>query len=478
VVAPWKWKWGFNMGIETPFPLQADDHLFEIAYKRMANLPGELMELSYWANKVSILSFNETSQLSFKYGAYRVSDAHHRLLPAFAALGLGLTGKALGDVLHHHGAGFDHVTKLYISYEGAYEEGRNGNWILRSLMNAIFEHPDLVKGITPDREYLQLNNAIDLALLKAPFEHLWPITDIERYIEKRRSGVDPEPEFYCPRPLATFDYGHQSLAEETDEQILTLLHRAGALFDVPEAEFDLNPRFFLRFFESYLIAPSDNLKAIIRALNSIEDVNLLRQIEMMIVQSLSNREWYENDDHRYQMLMIVSVMDPLKYQHLHESMVLKLNLLSVENRFLSVETDANTYLQCLRDELMRVKPCEFRAHHFRSLSNIAKPIMPPQITQDFDLASFLCHILEGLAHQQSLAMTDAPMQSEVFRQAQEDAEAFVRYASTIMVPDYARLKDLPSESKHLLAANGFDIKKLSGMSHKHRGELLFDAMGL
>jgi hypothetical protein len=464
--------------LEKKEPLNGD-HLFEIAYKRMAKLPGELMDLSYWANKVSILSFKDDSSLSFNIGPYKVSDADCRLVPVFAALGLGTTGKALGDVLYHHGAGFDEIIKLHIYYRG-YEEGRDGHWIFRLLMTAIFEHPDLVRGITPAREYLDLHKTIDLALLQSPFEHLWPIKEIEKYLEKRSSGIDPEPECYCPRPLSTLNFGHPNLAEEKNEQIITLLHRAGVLQNVPEAEFGLNARFFAQLFQEFTEYPNirDNIKVIFRALNNIEDEALLKQIGAMIIQTFSNNDSFYDDDHRHDFFMSVNALEGLKYQTVRESMVLMLNVLSIEDRFLCVTNDRDAYLQRLHDELIQVNPDEFRAHHFRSLANIAKPFMEPQVTQGIDLNGFLSHILEGLRHQQSLALKDESDPAGVFLQAREDAEAFVRYASKIMEPDYARLKSLPSEAKAILAANGFDIKKLPGLSNKHRGQLLSAEMGL
>ena len=474
------------MSFETPIVPLEDDHLFEIARNRMAHRPGELIDLSYWENKVSILSFHEDSRLSFRFGPYRVSAANHRLVPAFAAMSHGITGKFLGDVLHHHGADFDQITTIYYeitdvilsaSYVEVPEEtARDEQWIFSTLMNAVCEHPDLAKGLRPASEYLCLNPVIDLALLKAPFEHLWPITKMGRYVKIRKAGDFPANESYHPRPLAIFSNSQQKLDEETDEQILKLLHRAGVLLHVPEAEFNLNLKFFHRFFEQMIESPSKNIEAICRALNSIEDTALLKEVNAMIIQSLSNNEFFD-DAERYDIVQATLKMDPVKYGVLRESWVLRLNILPLEDAAMVADPQGDTYLQRLHNELMDVHPSEFRAHHFTSLANLARHCRRPQSINDINWCKFFEHILSGLEHQQNLALKDESP-SRVFLQAADDAGAFVLYASKTTTHDYASLNDLPSSSKAFLAANGFDIKKLPGISNKHRGQLLSTEMGL
>jgi hypothetical protein len=476
-----------KLKFELPIVPLEGDHLFDIARKRMTNTPGELIDLGYWKNKVSIHSFSDNSKFSFRFGAYEVSRAHHPLVPAFAAMSMGMTGKALAAVLHHHGATFDHVTDLQyeqsdIVHTPCYVEtpedaARHIGWMYDTLIGAFCEHHDLANLLKPESDYLFLDPSLELALLKTPLERLWPLTGLQKYIEERSAGSSPEYFRFCSVPA--FFSGPQILDQAPDEKILTWLHKAGALLLVAEAEYDLEPKFFVRLFQQDLENPTRNVQAIIRALNSIEDTDLLIQLNALIIQSLSNREWLSSfDEGRRATICATSKMDPVKFLTLRESTVLRLNILPPRANLTAEPDKDETYLQGLYDELSAIAPHDFRAHHFKSLGKLAKHYGPQVVGEAMDLNGFLGHVVAGFIHQQSMALPGESEPAYDFQKARENMEAFVRHLSKAMTPDYSRLKDLPSESKAFLAANGFDIKKLPGMSRKNRGQVLSDALGL
>lgn len=491
MVEPWTWKWGFDVSFKLRFELPIvpldGDHLFDIARKRMTTTPGGLIDLGYWKNKVSILSFSDDSTFSFRFGAYQVSRAHHHLVPGFVAMSMGMTGKALARVLHHHGATFDHVTDLQyeqsdIIHTPGYLEtpenaARHIGWMYDTLIGAFCEHQDLANELKPESEYLFLDPSLGLALLKTPLERLWPLTELQKYIEERSAGSSPEYFSFCSVPA--FFSGPQNLDKEPDAKILEWLHHAGALLQVAEAEYELEPKFFVRLFEQDFENPTRNVQAIIRALNSIEDTNLLIQLNALIIQSLSNREWLSSfDEGRHAAIRATSKMDPVKFRTLRESTVLRVNILPPRADLTAEPEQDQTSLQGLYDELSSITPQDFRAHHFNSLGKLAKHYSPQVVGEAMDLNGFLGHIVAGYIHQQLMALPGEGKPTYCFLEARENIEEFVKYLSKIMTPDYSRLKDLPSESKAFLSANGFDIKKLPGMSLRHRGQVLSDTLGL
>lgn len=143
--------------------------------------------------------------------------------------------------------------------------------------------------------------------------------------------------------------------------------------------------------------------------------------------------------------------------------------------------ERNTVLCRLCIEIMKVPVSQMGMAHFNAFRLFDNDTFtaPEQILNaDFRREDFICHLLGGLA-------TYSPppeIISGSLKEFHENCEAYavtaVKLLSTRYDLDYNKFKDLSSHSSKILALAGLRINRLPRMSHRDRGRLLEQDLGM
>lgn len=476
--------------------------------------PGLQMPYEDWDNLCEQVDFDEHYERSAKIGQNYLQGLENNIIPAIAAISLGVSTEQLAKTLEHHEVCADFFLRCLFSnnqvegFEDTPDEATHESlspWnITREMVNAICLIPGMAQELAKDMledvgDYGQ-NHHLELACLLSDQAFLWPVTRLKAHFLGRLGEYPPDE---AKKPSITSILAFKDtidLNTLSNAQILQMLERSGNLHGdvVSENGFDGDlANSFLREMFAGMFDEDDckNFSRMIEALNSVEDPGQLEKLNTRIIASLSDAYYQIWFDRLQTMKQMERHLDHQRYAPAIQSMLLKLSVLPVGFADQMRNDTINSILipsfeefdQCsdqvfkrLHDEIKDISPADFRKPHFLAISAVVNCWRKPQDLSGVDAQGLLMTALAALDYYRST--THYNPQGYTTDRHEDLAVASVKdlcgYVARNCDVDYKRFNDLSSTSKTFLAANGFEIKKLPGINRRDKGQLLSDGMGL
>jgi hypothetical protein len=454
--------------------------------------PGSSIPLDAWSRKLEVYDIARGDTLSIETPEYTVEFESSWVIPLFAAVSLGATTEHLAKIIEHHGVRMGDLSNCSYAHTQTLMAPDNTkipispHHVTDRAVEAFATLPEFAGMLAQSalRKMVPLTDQVRASLLKIDVEAFWPNTQIERCFNAFESSQEWGGSVPHPSIFPVFKSGFEDFATFTDEKIRELLFRAGVLNPRVCRENDFDDAFFRNVFQHARISDK-SARCIVRALNSVEN-----EAERSIISQKLVLAFSENESPLTKGIEVASfffsLVDHDKYPEVINSLILRLNLApeTVINEFreypsimVPEHVVPSSVLETLSKELLATKPEDMRWQHFRSLQRLAMEIKTPQELHGFDLPELITHMMHGYqAHTSTERIADKALVAQV---THKSISAFLSYASKLAEPDYERLSTLDSESKALMAVNGFSMKKLSpGMSNLDKGRVLCEGLGL
>jgi hypothetical protein len=467
-------------------------HLLQFAQKWYREKPGTQIPFDIWGEMVDAV---EEQRIS--WGVYDgdsgVERVNGRLIPALAAISLGVSTEALHDILMHHEAIAEDLclctfVKLH-DVQKPKKQSPFATWnTTQALMRAFCLKKEHVAQVMAGSEKVYRSPEFNLALLTVPDPDLWPVTSIREHVKIDREGSGHAA--LQMTSINAFKASDVDFNQFTDAQVLALLDRSGNLCPGALVEHGFERCFFSKFFQGI---EHPNLQRILAAINAIEHPALIEKMGKRILDSVSNLP-AESGSKGLLVLMGMLRLDSTKYANILNSIILTLNIMP--NRlFLDASSLADPttpalfdgfcraqdkVLLRLQNELMALSTSDFRLQHFHALGRFSNEFKHAQDLSEVDIQSLMIHCVEALDVYWKTTHLDrqGELNGVTTIAALEDTEAFVTYALKHFEPDPKRFEHLSPLSQRILADNGMDLRKLPGLTRKDRGEVLCDQLGL
>jgi hypothetical protein len=466
--------------------------LLKIAQDWFRNSPDQQIPLEEWHKH-----FKNEAQLSFvSDGIFKVSRAGKEIIPALAAITLGASTQQLAAIMLHHGVTATELARCnFASERQIYIDTPDNSltpWNTTYQLTKGFAHaPELKKHFLNDYPLVFRSPEMELAAHMSDLEPLWEITKVKRVISQIDSGERPVLD-YDFTDLITYSRIEYELKKFSDDEVILLLERSGHIFLDATYEYGFTNHFFGDLFRNP--NESSTNKRFIKAFNNINDPELIRIVSQKIFETLRRHEMILGDAPT-SLVEMRKCLDPIKYSDLIDSMLLKLAVLTLpgpsglaiihpdlitEKCFKDIMCSPQSIVGHLHRELMLVDPAAFKKAHFKAIENTFSKNMPAQDISPADIQALLMHSLVALSHysEQLDNRKTGFKKNEFSIAAEEHIAPLVKFALAQIEVDYEKLATLPSAAKAYLTTHGLDIKKLPGISNKHRGHLLSDQMGL
>jgi hypothetical protein len=323
-----------------------------------------------------------------------------------------------------------------------------------------------------------------------------PVERIEKHLSDIKQGtVDPCEKVRDVSTCHVFLRASSGFKTLSDEVILKALVRSGnlTLGLTRENGFVLGSAY--GFFRDLLLSMNEsprnkNAERIFEVLNNVQDIQMVATIKARILES-----FMEFDARRASGALFLECMarflDDSRYGELRQNMTLNLRLLNVRQLEVlqahgsevfygnpliqQLGNSAGSILQSLLSELKALNPLDFRLPHFCAISTLVdnSTMLDEPIYNLWPELLFVA--LRALD-----AYRETPHHKDytIIQGANHALESLIRHVAMAKNIDYKSFATLASGSKVLLASNGFDIKKLPGMTPRHRGQVLSDQLGL
>jgi hypothetical protein len=491
---------------------QQDNNLNELFYLTLdwySKRPNQPIPLDMWDAMAD--RFGHGYEKVIRIGNRQIADVATNLIPVLAAINAGVSSQALMETIKYHQVDA-HIflnARFAKLLQGKEQNipGTNKAFILdnfsviKEIVNASCLDDELSKqlaSVFPDYEDSYGPDAcFEIAGLLSTNKYLWPITYLEKYLNDIELGVEARRPILTPAGFfqdADIDFG-----SFTKDQIMLILEHSGNLHSGVICENGFSDQYVLPFFNSIFseihTGYSKGLSGIINAINTIEDPSLVSRVSSAIIRSVSDFEIQNESMGPTILKNMETFLNRKLYQEVINSISVKLNVLLIEdlpsilseriyysqhsalNEF---NDDGDKIFKRLHDELSHFKASEFRRPHFRALGSLLDDWKVPQDLSGIDLHGFLIKTLDALeSYRQAKHRNDQGKPTDelaVF--ASRQVERLSQFVAQNQSQDYKRLANLPSASKALLAANGFDVRKLPGINRKDKGQVLSDELGL
>jgi hypothetical protein len=474
-------------------------YLFQLARDWFLSSPQEPIPLATWHNYLPGPIDEHHEDFGAIWTLYHekfwVGNVSTRIIPALAAISLGASTQTISKILSHHMVSAQDLARCKFGLNCAHDKAVNSNslssWsVTHAIVQGLCHDPIMAKQFVESINYISNNHDREMACLLTNVEDLWPITHIRKYIDDVESGAreisDLHPEM---TEYLVFESTTADLRDFSNQQILLMLERAGVFCHDAHSEHGFRNDFF-RHCAIPSETPSTQNTRIFEALNSADDPVLIEKIGKRIIASLAQENiGVRSLDH------LNEVLDRSKYAFVISSMVLKLNLLRITRMeglkttspnildtpcFQEFALEPHKILERLHDELGKVEPESFSIFHFKALHYAFSGDPTPQEISRHDAKELLSVALLGFDAYS--ASQDMPSKSSGPRfnsdLAGELLMPLIKFSAKHSEHDYQWLTELTSTAKYLLAKGGFDIRRLPGISNKHRGLLLSDHLGL
>jgi hypothetical protein len=477
--------------------------LFRFAQDFYLDHPGQQLELAGWEKRVANIGIPNDLWV-VQVGEQAAEYARPTFIPVLAAISLGFPSKDLLAVMKHHDMDADDF--LRCEYCKNLIPGvphnpiddtrvRLDSWtVCKAVLDAINLDADLTNDLILERNdeenYYEHDPDLEVVCLLSPIEGLWPISIPDSMIETSNLYVID---------ISYFEHANESFQQLSYEQVLTTLERSGNLHPLVISENGysdgINNGFFKKLFVGMVGDGNVNLSKIIEALNSVDDPVLLDKLNTRIINALPDFD-FEFLVGMDAMEMMAKYLDKTRYAPLLNNMVVKLNLLPLVHAkglkkpqsdqvligwIEDYECGGSDTLQHLFNELMMIDPIHFRKPHFKAIGVAMNGLVEPQNLSRIDLQALLMKALHGFyAYSKAAHWTQNGLPTTTFvDKAKPSVETLASFVSKHVEVDYKALADLPSVMKALLAGcDGFDIRKLPGITRRDKGQVLSDGLGL
>jgi hypothetical protein len=481
--------------------------LLRFAVEWYLDHPGQQIPHEVWSAEVE--AANDRIELwNIYFRTQVITNVQPRIIPALAAICTGASEASLLAVIKHHGIqciDLENCDFSWDDYEGESSwPGVDGllsldSWrVTKSIVDAMCLDDQLAEKLAEHLEDYQDHDEFDIASLLTNRSNLWPSTKLNEYLSRIPSDSFDEGEIIPPIiGAATFKDVNVNFDTFSDDQILTMLDHSGNLTPGVVSENGFLKWQVYMFF-SYLFNEaheSANYRRMIEAMNRIEDPARLAVITDRLLEAVAD---YDNDQPgkgEELLRKMRELLDANRFRRVLDSMVLRLNLLPVSSLLQNHQThgdssnaselseffpDKDQALVKLHEELKELAPTAFRKPHFKAIGTLVEEWPFLQDMAGIDLHQLLMKTLEGLeAYRISVHLDRWNMRTDEFvLNAAKEVGKLSQMVSKLDIVDYARFSGLSSQSKALLAGNGFDIKKFTGISNQDKGTLLSDVLGL
>jgi hypothetical protein len=465
-----------------PEELNTETLLFRQVRDWLELHPGSLIEKDILEQKMSAHGVLQQDSLYICVGKFQVRITNPDILPALAAISLGQSTSRIADLLNHHGCTIDAISGGNLQSTIFWKQPDEASCykpltalrIAQELVHAFHLIPSQAPRMKSLADPASTNNYLMMALLNVDDPRLWPVTGIEEYFSALRAGKVNLPEPPSEMPISVFDLGLDSGYQHTDEQVRELMKRAG-LLSVDACQENAMKNLFYR---SVLKNPTNaNTLAIIRAINTVQDEGERKIFAQKLIRS--NQVVRSVQDHK-DIAEWFSKIDADVYPDVVHSRLIRINLLESAAKqdlnppFLAL--NKNRLFRELADEILDISPSDFGFHHFRCMSQFVTNWPESLVRPPENVNTLVYQVMQGLEH--FLAKRLAGSQEVLRESAKRRTATFLYAVSKVAEPDYKILNQLNSESKALMAMNGYKIQKFSGMTLLAKGRVLTDDLGL
>lgn len=473
------------------------NHLLHFAQKWYREKPRTQIPIDIWEKMVDAVE-EPIEGISISWGVYDgdmgVERVSGRLIPALAAVSLGMSSEAIHDSLLHHGALVEDLcTCTFVKLHDIQKQTNPSTFAAWNTTQALIRAFCLKKENIPEfirgSESVYRSPEINLAFLTVPNPDLWPVTSIREHLK-----IDTEGSGHRAMEMTSinaFRSAEIDFSQFNDAQILALLDRSGNLCQDALSEYGFERQFFIDFFRNLDSQP--NLQRVLAVINAIEKPELIIKMQQRILESVSNLA-AEANQKGLPVLMGMLRLDGVKYGEIFRSIVLTLNLMpsrlfqdassladpSTPSMFDGFCKAQDKVLHRLQDEVMAVSTDAFRMQHFRALGRFSTDFKHAQNLYGVDLQSMLIHCVDAMGVYWQTTHIDRQGEANGSNTitALEYTEAFIVYALKHFEPEADKFAHLSPLCQRILADNGMDVRKLPGLTRKDRGEILCDQMGL
>ena len=439
------------------------------------------------------------TRVFINFGDFRVTRAHRNMIPAIAAISHNAPVEKLAEIILHHEITLGQINELVViesvSFGKAKTNKELSQWNLtHRLTQAFFHDPQHLQDFSINPAPFSNSHEDQVASLLLPIDSLWPATKIARYIEERLENSGSTRLRPYKVEANSFEAGRINLECLSNDQIITMIERSGNLHLEADEDHGYSSEFF-KFVLTYLDTSdteNPNHRKMCEAICALEDPLLIEAFRLKIIAELSNCEVY-HEFHGCHLLRGIEKSLPYdKFGSITDSMTIKINVLSFEDDGVEGEQNDPDYgvttripnrlnrseaIQGLNDELMGLEPGQFKRQHFNALHKVADDFSEEHTVGSIDLNALLIHVLNGFDAYRNRC-GNGMAKSDLTQQAEDQAGVFTSFVRTRCAPDYGQFNQLPSSAQGVLAINGYDARKLSGLNRRDRGRALENGMGL
>jgi hypothetical protein len=487
--------------------LQDVTWLFDFASEWYTKNPGEQISLYDWQKKVAQDSEN-TAPLVFYVGFDSIRITSHDIIPSLALIGIQAEPEAVLASIKHHDVTCYHIAHTFCesTYGDNYDDYSSLESLTWEINQAFIRVIMLDDQLSQDfiNEYINygLNDDLEMAWLEYDSARFWPVTLVNHHLDSLSKGkINSNRK--APEASSSYVFEKSSLRFNslTDNKIIKLLDRSGNLTLGITAENGYEPNRSNSFFCNLLLAldkkgPSNsNIVRTLEAINRLQDEEMIAVINARLLESLT-----EGSSRTFGGVRLFECMhkflDEQRYGSIRQNLVLNLKLLNLGDLILwpfptmsafygnsqinKIGESPISILEQLLSDLKALNPQDFRRPHFEAIDALlsTRDFSPNQTKNT--LNELLCVALNALdAYRPTINFHGKLAKIESCIESASSALAgLARLVASTKEIDYDRYKRFNSASKALLASNGFEIKKLPGITPRHRGQVLDDQLGL
>ena len=460
--------------------------LFQLMQSWYTTHPKTLIPDDAWNRKLVAYGLDNKSTFRFTADKYEITVERSGMIAVIAYMSITDDLEFLQKLMEQHHidtSDYDLLSvgkvdeKDTIGYTKLSNKRLSRSYIQSQLIGAILLTESGVKSVD---DYLQREDGyIGLSVICSPQESLWPNTKIDEFY--RDFNLHRNPNENIPMPLHARDLTewHVKACDIPSPGLLDIMFRGGCFNINTRIDYGSQNGFLEDVFNFTFPELSHN---VIKSFNEVLDDTKKTIISEKIIASLSLMSSGSQEGHVVAELMC-SNLDGNIYPDVIGSLVLKLNMLEwpVEEKHITSpyhRVNQETLFSDLATEIMGIDPVNFRAYHFKALERFAKNWPAAHNNSDVDVHELVNHVMCGLDRYLCDPIITSRGKDFILDSAITRTVKFLKLAATISEPDYEKLNELPSAAKRVLCMNGYNIKKFTGMTHKDKGKVLCDELGM
>ena len=472
--------------------------LLEFAKKWYVDHPGQQIPLNSWMKNVG-QAVDDSDPWIVCDGAYSVRPTSHHIIPALAAISLGATTEFILKTIQHHEITCNHISQTVFDLVNGSDPGQEGlsAWNAnRMLIDAIMLDEEMTNKFNAEYDEFGLSYELEMAWLLCEHAKFLPVERIKRHLNNVVLGtVDTSREVPDVTSCYVFLQESSYFQGLSDEKILTTLERTGnlTLGLTRENGFILGNAY--GFFRDLLLSldnypKNPNAERIVEVINRLEDSQMIDTIKARLLEGFMEYDSRSINGHRLLWCM-GNFLEESRYGSIRQNLALNLRILSVKDRseqqassfalfygnplIKNLGNSAGSVLQQLLCELRVINPKDFRFPHFDAV----RVLLRSSTMLDEPIENLWPELLR-VALRALDAYREMPRHSDykLIEAANNALEGLIRHVAMAKDIDYKSFAQFASESKTLLCANGFDIRRLPGISRSDKGKFLNDELGL